>query len=50
VELTREHDYTTGCADVADVSRRIWLGSPLYRAQELMLTAKPSMILAVRKD
>ena len=41
-------DYTPGRADEEDPARRIWLESPLYRAQELMVAPDASVILAVR--
>jgi predicted O-methyltransferase YrrM len=41
-------DYTRGHQDTGDPARHIWLGSSLYRAQELMVTPDASVILAVR--
>jgi predicted O-methyltransferase YrrM len=43
-------DYTPGYADKDDQSRRIWLESPHYRAQELIVAENASVILAVRLD
>jgi predicted O-methyltransferase YrrM len=41
-------DYTPGHQDTEDPARHIWLGSPLYRAQELMVAPDASVIIAVR--
>ncbi len=40
-------DYTPGYGD--DVSRRIWLENPAYRAVEVMLTTSASAILATKR-
>jgi predicted O-methyltransferase YrrM len=41
-------DYTPAYPDPDDVSRRIWLDNPSYRAQEIMVSREASVILAVR--
>jgi predicted O-methyltransferase YrrM len=41
-------DYTPDYPDPEDVSRRIWLDSRSYRAQEIMVSPDASVIVAVR--
>ncbi|HEY8862789.1 MAG TPA: class I SAM-dependent methyltransferase [Candidatus Dormibacteraeota bacterium] len=43
-------DYTPGHSDNEDLSRRIWLENPFYRAQELIVAPGASVILAVRLE
>jgi predicted O-methyltransferase YrrM len=42
-------DYTRDY-DKDDIARRIWLESPYYEAQEVMVSREASVILAVRTD
>jgi predicted O-methyltransferase YrrM len=41
-------DYTPDHPDPDDISRRIWLDSASYRAQEIMVSREASVIVAVR--
>jgi predicted O-methyltransferase YrrM len=41
-------DYTPDYPDPKDISRLIWLDSPSYRAQEIMVSREASVIVAVR--
>jgi predicted O-methyltransferase YrrM len=41
-------DYTPDHPDKNDISRRIWLDNPNYRAQEIMVSRSASVIVAVR--
>jgi predicted O-methyltransferase YrrM len=41
-------DYTPDYPDPDDISRRIWLDNPSYRAQEIMVSRSASVIVAVR--
>jgi len=41
-------DYTPDYPDADDISRRVWLDNPGYRAQEIMVSREASVIVAVR--
>jgi predicted O-methyltransferase YrrM len=41
-------DYTPDYPDPDDISRRIWLDDPSYRAHEIMVSRSASVIVAVR--
>lgn len=41
-------DYTPDYPDPDDISRRIWLDNPSYRAHEIMVSRSASVIVAVR--
>jgi predicted O-methyltransferase YrrM len=41
-------DYTPAYSTESDVSRRIWLENPAYRAQQVAVSATASVILGVR--
>jgi predicted O-methyltransferase YrrM len=41
-------DYTPDYPDPDDISRRIWMDNPSYRAQEIMVSREASVIVAVR--